>query len=308
MTKCKLCDRKAVVRLEYANMSLCREHFLEYFKRRVRKTLEKYRMVGRGERVMAAVSGGKDSGVMLDVLARISRDAGFTLEALYIDLGIPGYSSDCLSVVRELCERLGVPLRVLDLKEYAGFTVADLMGTVRRVCSACGVVKRYVLNRYAWEEGFDKVATGHTLDDATQNILRGIINGDLETLLRIAPYSPPRGKLVGRIRPLIEMPEKDILIYALLRGVPFTTAECPNAREAKGYALRRALDLVELESPSSKKALLTNFLERIQPLLRGAQERELRECSVCSMPSSAEVCSFCRLRSRILVRVGAVGG
>jgi len=234
--------------------------------------------------------------------------------AITVDLGIDGYSERCVEAARRLCSRLGAPLRVVSLEEEFGLTIdaaARALGR-RGVCSACGVVKRYVLNRAAREAGAYAVATGHNLDDTLAALLQAYVRGDLAQLAKLGPVLPPSDGFVARVKPLIETPEADVELYARVSGLEVVGVKCPYSRGATSFTYKAALDLLEREHPSVKFQMLRSFLDRIQPALRsaGREGPGLTKCSLCGEPSSSPVCQFCRIRARVLqrARAGATPG
>jgi uncharacterized protein (TIGR00269 family) len=255
-------------------------------------------MFERGSRVAVAVSGGKDSVALLHSLWKLRGKLGVELVAITIDLGIAGHSDRYVPLARRVCERLGVPCRVVDLRGEYGFSVDELRGLRRPVCSLCGAVKRYVLNREARELGAHVLATGHNLDDFLAALLQAYIRGDLKALAKLRPYLPPEGKLVARAKPLVETPERDTKLYVEALGLEHVTWKCPYSSGASSFEYKRVLDLLELEHPSIKFQMLRGFLERIQPLI-SVEEPSLLSCSKCGEPSSSPVCQFCRIKSMI---------
>jgi uncharacterized protein (TIGR00269 family) len=296
--KCRVCGAPAYARLEYANLQLCRDDFVRFFERRVERTVERYGMFERGSRVAVAVSGGKDSVALLHSLWKLRGKLGVELVAITIDLGIAGHSDRYVPLARRVCERLGVPCRVVDLRGEYGFSVDELRGLRRPVCSLCGAVKRYVLNREARELGAHVLATGHNLDDFLAALLQAYIRGDLKALAKLRPYLPPEGKLVARAKPLVETPERDTKLYVEALGLEHVTWKCPYSSGASSFEYKRVLDLLEEEHPSIKFQMLRSFLERIQPLI-SVEEPSLLSCSKCGEPSSSPVCQFCRIKSMI---------
>jgi len=303
MVRCRLCGRAATVRLRYANLSLCKEHFIKFFERRVLRSINRYGMFRRGDRVAVAVSGGKDSVVLLQVLYDLSERIGIEVVGLTIDLGIAGYSNAYLEVAKRHYERLSIPYRVIRLRDY-GFTVDELVGIRRNVCSACGVIKRYLLNRAAREEGADVLATGHSMDDFLSVLLQAYIRGDLETLAKLSPKLPKADGLVARVKPLVETPERDVLAYALLRELEYVEEECPYAKGATSVEYKMILNSLEDRHPGIKFQMLRAFMSRIQPALKTEKKGFLRRCEECGEPSSRNVCQFCRLRKLVTGEAG----
>lgn len=296
MSACKVCGRRAAVYLPYANLRLCRHHFTEYFERRVRRTIERYKMVRRGDRVVVAVSGGKDSVVLVHVLSRLAGDLGIELHGLTVDLGISGYSARYVRVAEEVYERLGMEYTIIDLEREYGFSIDNVAARWRRVCAYCGLVKRYVFNRFAWDNGFDAVATGHTLDDLAAAALSSMMRGELEAAYRMKPVLPSGVRLVRRIRPLAFTREKDVKLYACFSRLPVVREKCPYSRGETLSSFKRAINMLEDEHPSLKYSFARMLYEKLPE--RG--EAGYRLCSRCGMPSSGEICGFCRLRDKLI--------
>ncbi len=306
--RCKFCSKKPVVRVRYANLTLCRDHFIEYFEKRVKRTIERYKMIREGERICCAVSGGKDSAVMLYVLKKLCKNV--EIQALHLNLGIGDYSKKSVKKTIELCRQLDVEVEVVDIAKEYGFTI-DLIKKLERkikrpICSACGLIKRYLMNRYCYENGFDKLATGHNLDDEAANILSNYISGDIELLARGGPVQKrTHPKLIPRIKPLYEVSEKETFLYAELMHVPYLIDECPYSYGAPNLLLKTIIAEVEDARPSSRISLVRNFVKRIKPALEEyttkntCEKHHVKECSICGMPTSTSTCAFCRFVERV---------
>lgn len=295
--KCRVCGRDAVVKLDYANLKLCREHFIEFFERRVARTISRYGMLRRGDKVAVAVSGGKDSASLLHALWRLKGELGVELVGVTIDLGIRGYSDQSVEVARRNYEKLGVPYRIIKLADY-GFIMDDARTLKKPACSTCGAVKRYLLNKAAREIGATVIVTGHTLDDFLAVLMQAYTRGDLQQLAKHRVYLPPADGLIARAKPLVETPERESLLYAQLLGLEFTVIECPLSRGATLADFKAALNLLEERHPGMKIMMLRAFLNRLQPLLP-SERRVPGRCEVCGEPSTSSVCQFCRIRSRL---------
>uniref|UniRef100_A0A7C3SKV2 TIGR00269 family protein n=1 Tax=Thermofilum pendens TaxID=2269 RepID=A0A7C3SKV2_THEPE len=235
---------------------------------------------------------------MLHALWRLRERLGVELVGVTIDLGIRGYSEEYVGVAVENFEQLGVPYRVVRLADY-GFTIDEATRLRRPVCSVCGTVKRYLLNKVARELGAHVVATGHTLDDFLSVLLQAYIRGDLELLSKHKPYLPPADGLVARAKPLSETPERDTLTYARILGLRFTGRKCPYSRRAVSADYKASLDLLEERHPGLKFQMLRSFLDRVQPRIAAEARGGLGRCEACGEPSSSRVCQFCRFRAQL---------
>jgi len=286
--------------LEHSRRWLCPECFLSYYERKVKRVVEKYRMIKRGEKIGVAVSGGKDSAALLYVLRKLYPSVN--LVAVHLNLGIQGYSEHYSKLVRELTDSLHVPLVEFKLPEELGFSIPDfkMLRHGRKICSVCGIVKRYLLNKIAYEERFDKLATGHNLDDMVEVIFNCYLQGDVEQLVRVRPVLPANHpKLVARIKPLCEMTEKENLVYASYRKLPFGSLTCPLSKGNRSLKNKRLINLIAREKPQFKHTLFKSYVKRVAPSLPVNPDLKVSECKVCGMPTSRSVCAFCRLTEKV---------
>ncbi|ASI99948.1 tRNA-5-methyluridine(54) 2-sulfurtransferase [Thermococcus celer] len=289
--KCKFCDRPAFIKLHYPRMYLCPEHFTEYFERKVKRTIERYRMIGPDERILVVVSGGKDSAVTAHVLKKL----GYNVECLHINLGIGEYSAKSEEYAKRQCETLGVPLHIVRVRELLGKGIGEVR-TRRPTCSYCGLTKRYIFNKFAHDNGFDAVATGHNLDDEASFILANLMNWNTQYLAKQGPVTPSQfnGKLVKKVKPLYELTEREVVAYALANGIEYEMEECPHAAGATTLEYKAILNGMEEKRPGTKINFVKGYLRKKALFETELEETELRECRTCGMPSNGEVCSFCR--------------
>ncbi len=285
--KCKKCGRKAVVNLKAYGISLCEKCYPEFYKNLVKRSIKRFRILNQHERVLVAVSGGKDSSAMAAVL----KELGYDIELLYIDLGIGDYSKVSEKVVKDLSKNLGVKLNVVRLRDY-GFTVDDVARRMRRkTCSACGTAKRYIMNRFARENSFEVVATGHTAEDVVSFYIKNVAGGTKVWAEKLMPRNDPFDeKIVARAKPLFEMSEKENMLYVLIETIPYTPMECPHAPEPEWKEI-----VYEIER--RKPGFVKNF---VRGLVRPAEEfEEIRYCKICGEVASGEICAFCRLKEKL---------
>ncbi len=300
---CKLCKkREAEIILPYARLALCPECFRNFFIRRVKRTVEEFKMFRPGELVGVAVSGGKDSAALLHAL-RI----GFPQQpivAIHINLGIKGYSSDCERKVERQAEIAGVKLLVYDLEAEEGYTIDSFSKTRwrRRMCAVCGTIKRHVLNMVAHREGVKALATGHNLEDTLEVMYKLFLSGDFKQLARLYPTLPStHPKLVSRIKPLVRTPEHEALLYTGYSEIPVREASCPYSNKPIVDRVKRWLDEEEHKSPGFKYRLLSSFLKLTRIIRASLEEKgpRLNLCRVCGYPTSGEVCAKCRVASLV---------
>ena len=188
--KCKICGAKAAIRMRQHRLSLCKEHYLEWFVAQTERFIKKYKMFKPHERILVAVSGGKDSLGIWDALWRL----GYQADGIYINLGIDGginYSNESEQFNHTFIEPRDLSLTVIDMKSDYAATIPDLArNTLRgrqKPCSACGLVKRHIMNQYCQDHGYDVLVTGHNLDDEASVLFSNVFNWNSDLLLRQSP-------------------------------------------------------------------------------------------------------------------------
>lgn len=278
-------------------IAFCREHYLEWYRKRVEETIKEFRMFKKGDRVLVAVSGGKDSLSLWDVLQKL----GYGADGLYIDLGIGEYSEKSRRACEEFAESRGLKLHVLSLKENIA-TIPEIKSVEKRpACSFCGQLKRYYMNRFAKDGGYDVVATGHNLDDESATLFSNVLSWNLEYMARQFPVLSEGKGFVRKVKPLFKFREKENALYAFLAGIDYVEDECPFSEGASSIKYKKLLSELEEESPGAKLKFYLDFLRKLHPLLMNEQV-EIRPCSVCGEPTTGEICSVCRLRERLTLR------
>ncbi|MEM2309244.1 MAG: ATP-binding protein [Candidatus Bathyarchaeia archaeon] len=300
--KCRRCKAEnAEVYLSHLNLNLCPECFMLLTERRVKHTIDAYKMLAKNDRVGIAVSGGKDSSTLAYILNSLFDKIDMVL--IYIDLGVPDYSKHCLERVEALAEMLDKELIVYSLEGEMGFKIGDFKQTVygRKICSACGTIKRYLLNKIAYDLGLTKIATGHNLDDTLEALFNFYLEGNVEAMLRLKPYLPrTHPKFVPKIKPLIGLTDFECLLYAGYRKLPTRTVECQFSRGSRMQRRKELLNMIAEKIPNFKHSFINSHFKRILPNLEaslGSREIKIYECPTCGMPTSLEgmPCHFCKL-------------
>ncbi len=296
--KCRRCPAKATVQLRSHNSAFCRECFIFFFQRGVQRAIEREHMFTPDEKVLVAVSGGKDSLALWDVLV----DLGYATEGLYLGLGIGAYSAESQRKAEAYATRRGLALRVVALEdEGEGLAVPEASAFTRRPpCAACGTFKRHHFDRAALTGGFQVLATGHNLDDEAARLLGNVLHWQLPYLAKQQPVlEPSHAKFVRKVRPLYRISEYESATYAFLRGIDYVVEECPNSHGATQLAYKDLLNRLEHVMPGTKLAFVTDFLRHARPLFAASADGDLGECTRCGMPAAAELCGYCRLVTEI---------
>ncbi len=292
--KCRICGRSAALTLRSHNLTLCASDFLRFFERQVARTIERYDLLEPGCHVVLAVSGGKDSLVLWDTLIRL----GYAVHGIHIDLGIEqdDYSSRSREKSLAFASSRDYDLSVVSLGDEYGFTVVQAKDTgTRNACAVCGLVKRYVMNRFASSR--DAVlATGHNLDDEVASLMSNLLSWKRGFLARQAPRLDERPGLARKVKPLAEVSERESAAYAIINGIDYIRTECPHAERATSIFYKGLVNEIEHRSPGTKRRFYRGFLD-IRPF--GSEEVTLSACTVCGQPTTTPPCSFCRLRERV---------
>ena len=262
----------------------------------VKETIERFSLLENGERLFVAVSGGKDSLSLLDILWKL----GYDVQGFFIDLGIKGYSEPSREACERFCKDREIPLLIVDIKEELGMTIEEARRkTGREPCSVCGMVRRYLMNSVPLRFGVETMATGHNLDDEVNVIFWNIIRWDFDSLTRQSPILPrSHPRFTKKIKPLCLTYEKDVANYAQAVGIKPVEERCPLSKGATLLKLKEFLNKIEDENPGIKRRFYEGFLERRERWERRAKV-ELRECALCGQPTTGEICSFCRLKERV---------
>jgi uncharacterized protein (TIGR00269 family) len=296
--KCRVCRGPAVIDLPRHNANFCAEHFLAYCQEQVQRAIDHFHMIERGDRVLVAVSGGKDSLALWDLLLRL----GYQAEGLYLGLGIGDYSEGSGDYVRRFADERGLVLHVHDLRDEHGFDVPTAAKATKRVpCSACGLSKRHLFDRVALDGGFDAVATGHNLDDEAAVLFGNTLRWNVSYLGRQLPVLAARPGFPRKVKPLVRLAERETAAYCVIRGIDYQVEECPMAAGNRHLGYKDALNRIEATSPGAKAAFYFEFLDKASHLFADAVHEEqdaLGTCEVCGGPSTGEVCAFCRLAEK----------
>jgi uncharacterized protein (TIGR00269 family) len=295
--KCNRCRGLAVIEVRRNNAAYCKECFVHVFREQVRRAIRQHDMIGGDDRILVAVSGGKDSLALWDVLLELGYDA----TGLYLGLGIGDYSTRSGEVTKTFADARGAELRVADLERDYGFDIptAGIRGS-RSTCAVCGLSKRYVFNRAALEGGFDVIATGHNLDDEAATLLGNTLRWQTEYIARQSPALPGKDGMVKKVKPLFRLSELETAAYAFLRGIDYVVEECPLVAGNTQLRYKDAMNAIEASSPGTKAQFFMGFLERGKPLFRAADDASLAACERCGQPTTARFCAFCRARAQVL--------
>ncbi len=337
---CRKCKLNAVINMRHHKLALCGEHYADWFVAQTERAIEKYKMFTRDEPVLVAVSGGKDSLALWEVLLKL----GYRADAMYMGLGINDgvpYSDQSLEKTLKFAEPFGTvvvngkvttqssrnaetpalasgasvasqtapaithtpTLHLIDIPDTYGKTIPEIAREKTRghgkPCAACGLTKRYVMNRLAAERGYAALATGHNLDDEVAVLMQNTLRWQTGFLARQAPVLPAMSNRFARkVKPFVRFYERETAAYALVRGIDYIYDECPHAVGNLTNFYKTLLNQLEAHSPGTKLSFYLEFLRaRRDGLFTQFNEAgSLHECESCGQPTSAPGrCAFCRM-------------
>jgi uncharacterized protein (TIGR00269 family) len=309
--RCRKCAQKAVINMRQHKLALCKTHFIEWVIARTQKTIERYHMFTPDEKILVAVSGGKDSLSLWDLLWQL----GYHADGLYIGLGVDGgigYSDESRRLSEAFAKSRDLHLNVVNVPEVYGESIPEMARRTTRgrgkPCSVCGLVKRHIMNQAALEGGYDVLATGHNLDDEAATLFGNALTWNSGYLQRQHPVLPPRhAGLARKVKPLFRSYEREMTAYALVRGIEYIVEECPYAIGSKSIYYKELLNQLEVERPGAKLSFFLSFLQARQGGLfavpddtetqdAGAAGESLNTCPNCGQPTTAPgLCAFCRM-------------
>ncbi len=308
MATCTLCKRRdPVYSRPYSGEKLCAKCFTKSIEDKVKATIARYKMFEPDDRIAVAVSGGKDSVTLLHILAKFERlFPKASLCAVTVDEGIKGYRDEAIRFAVGSCRELRIEHFMTSFKDLFGVQLDELAIQISNKsrtgdealspCAYCGVLRRRALNLVARQAKADKLALAHNLDDEVQTILLNIMHGDAPRIARVKPVlDESHPMFVPRVKPLVEVPEKEIAFCAYLRKIEFQSVPCPYATTAMRNDMRFMVNRLE-ERHAGTKFTIFKSIERIRPALEAAEkEIALIACKMCGEPTVREICKPCEM-------------
>ena len=296
--KCKVCKELAVVALPSHHAGFCASCYLDFFARQLDRGIRGQALFTRADRVLVALSGGKDS---LALALELKRQ-NYQIAGVFIDLAIPGSSDVARVHVERFCARHAIDLLVKDMAPE-GLAIPLVRERLRRpICSACGKIKRYWLNRTALEGGYTTLATGHNLDDEVARLTSNTLRWDQSYLSDQGPLLAGEGRFARKVKPLWRLSEFETANYAFLMDIGHHRAPCPYSKGASFTTYKHLWQQLEETMPGRKLDFYQGFLERGRPAFarrEAAAGTALAPCGRCGYPTSATVCGVCRIKEAV---------
>ena len=335
MKKCRHCKRSAVVVKHW--FAYCSEHFFAYYKKRVKRVLDKYNL--KDKKILVALSGWKDSQALLDVLVELQPKYGYHLEWLFIKLWIweqckldfdeikkavkdwqTGFDFNAFckwayGCIKDLVDKYWIKLHIYDLQKEHWKSLPQLAEEFWKACSVCWTVKRYIMNKFAFENKFDYVATGHNLTDNVIFIQMNIISGRYDDIYKNIMYVVPgdeKLKLVSKIRPQFWVEEEDNVLYCKLKWIDYISSDeaCPlrdkiDIKKTKSWENTHLTIQDFVDKLSSKYDYARKFMEFLRKNLKEwwydiaklRKEEIMKECKICWYPTASHsgICRMCSM-------------
>ena len=284
---CKRCkSATAIISLPSHNTGFCENCFRDFFSAQVARGIETGKLFTHEDRILVALSGGKDS---LSLMLELSRQ-GYDVTGLHIDLGIPGSSEIVRGVIERFCGKHGFKLIVKEMAKE-GLAIPLVKQRLKRpICSACGKIKRHYFNKTALEEGFTALATGHNLDDEIARLFSNTLRWDVGYLSDQGPRLDGEDGFARKVKPFWRLTEFETATYAFLEGIEHHHTPCPYSAGAS-FTYYKGL--------WNQLAFYVDFLKRGRSAFAGLERTEgdaLAPCTVCGYPTSSGVCGVCRIR------------
>ncbi|NIM25483.1 MAG: TIGR00269 family protein [Nitrososphaeria archaeon] len=294
--KCDRCENQIAYTRKYSGEKLCSECFSNSILRKTAKTISKFKMIQNDELVAVAVSGGKDSLALLDIMSKMASNHNFRIKAITIDEGIPGYRNEALEIVEKFCNKLNVEFKVYPYKELFDLSLDEALDMRENEktssCSICGTLRRRAMEFAAKDIGANVIATGHNLDDTLQTFLINMLSGDTNKVGWMDPDTS--GNSLRKIKPFCEIYESEIVFYAFTNDIPFQSEPCPHMNEGIRTEIREFLNSLENQHSGIKNNLYQSIL-KVSHVVKESNQKQKTVCKKCGSECTGTICSVCNM-------------
>jgi len=302
---------------------------------KVKETIKKYRLMKKSDKVVVALSGGKDSTSIIYILKKL----GYDVHGLMIDLYLGEWSEIHKRNMTAFCLENDIGLTVVDLKAEIGQGICFIKAVLAKKkgmtgCTVCGIIKKWVLNKWARKLEGDVIVTGHNLDDEAQNVLMNYLKGNVSLGAGLAPMTGgSQSKIVGGSDSLnLDGSSTLSMEGSALPGAGVTKDQEPKTKnqlnfvqrvkplffvpegEIRKYAERMKFDILYDKCPCAfgtyrvdtrewmvgalsdldKRKIIDGFMDSVSGLMK-KDLREVRKCVECGEVSRGRVCKFCEI-------------
>jgi tRNA-5-methyluridine54 2-sulfurtransferase len=259
-------------------------------------TIKKYNLLKKSDKVLVALSGGKDSTSVFYILHKL----GYNVEGLMIDLHLGDWSKKNRENMEKFCSELGVKFHIVDMKKEFGKGMCYIKAVLKKQknmtgCSVCGIIKKWILNKWSKKLNADKIVTGHNLDDECQTVLMNFLKGNVFLGVGSTPaagFADLSGKhFVQRVKPMFFVPEEEIREYSKKKKLPVLYERCPCAFGTYRTETRAWMDKLS----DKEKIKVVEGFQNLIPSLRKKFNFDLNSCKTCGEPSRGETCNACKI-------------
>jgi len=289
------CGKKGIYHRKLEGNFYCKKCFIKNIEKKFMRTVGENKLIKFGDRIAVGISGGKDSAVLLYLLNEFRKNMSFELIAISIDEGIEKYRNESIEYAKELTKKLEVEHHISSFREEFSFTNDDLPKETKH-CTYCGTFRRYLLNKKAKILEANKLAIGHNLDDEAQSVMMNFVRNDYSRFQRLGSISEDK-MLIERIKPLRDIPEKEITLYAILKEIPFFPGECPYSFDNLRREMQTMINDLEKNHPGTKFQIV-NFYDKLKPML-DKTGGGVNYCKICDEPTAMEICKSCELLEKL---------
>lgn len=296
--QCSKCGNpKVIYKREQSGQILCKDCFIESIEKKVIQTVKKEKLLDKGDKVLVALSGGKDSVTTLQILDSFRQRNIIDICAVTVDEGIANYRQEGVDIAKRHAERLGIEHKVVSLKEEYGITLDEIMQRPNHKgsCTYCGVFRRTIINKAAREMGATKIATGHNLDDEVQAIMMNYLEGNTDNLPKLGAKTESKAEeFTVKIKPLREIPEREIGLYVVAKELEVHFDSCPYAMQSFRGEISEVLNQLTEKHPTIKFSTLRGY-DKIKNVLKPEMQKDYAHgrCKRCGEPAANELCKAC---------------
>jgi cytoplasmic tRNA 2-thiolation protein 1 len=267
---CVLCNTSnASMKRPKNGDALCRPCFFRAVEDDCHNTIINNKLFVPGEVIACGASGGKDSTVLMHLLQLLNErhNYGIKLHLVSVDEGITGYRDESLVTVRRNSQQYNLPLTIVSYADlYGGWSMDKIVAKIgsKSNCTYCGVFRRHALEKGAHMAKANKIATGHNCDDTAETVLMNMLRSDMPRLERctkattneVADEDGPLADTdalaqasIPRVKPMRDLYEKEIVLYAHYQNLDYFSTECTYSKEAFRGNARTLLKQLESISP-----------------------------------------------------------
>jgi uncharacterized protein (TIGR00269 family) len=307
---CGLCGKVTfLIERKLNKESLCTQCFIEKIENTIHQTIVDYQMITSDDRVIVGLSGGKDSITLLHNLIQLSQKNFLkSIQVVIIDEGIKDYRTQSIEDATSFCKDHNITYKIISFKDRVGKTLDEINAFFgkrsdrRYTCNYCATIRRRLLNEGAKELNGTVLAVGHNLTDFAETYLMNVLNNRLHLIGRQYLFKKEseetRKSFIKKVKPLLQIPEEEIHLYANLKKLKFYPSHCPY-REEDPILRKKVLNFIqEMKnfSPEVEYNLLNSFIKLSKKLYETSSIPQPNNCLICGYPSGlAQICTYCKL-------------